>query len=416
MMDMHSRNQYLEELRKEYLKASKKEKSRLLDEAKKRTGLNQKYLIRKLRPGNNLKPKPRRRRKETYDGYVRAALARLWEIFDYPCGQRLEPLLRTEVERLRALGELSISDEVAHKLRKISSKTIDRKLQHQKEVLHLRRNRHPKTQPLLYQKIPVKLIDEWDKEELGNCQLDFVAHCGSSAFGDFINSLGATEISSQWWEAEAIIGRAQGRVKDSLSRIKGRSPFAIKEIHPDNDSGIINQLVYRWTQEEGISFSRSRPNKKNDNAYIEQKNWTHVRKIFGYLRYDTEEELAIINDLYRNELRLYKNFFQPVIKLVSKERRGSRIHRRYDVPKTPYQRLIAMESNQVEEEMKEELKALYLCLNPAELKRKIDLKLKNLYRVYQAKNRTLKVEPKKKLKSRLVTSYMTQPAVVRLPG
>ncbi len=112
MMDMHSRNQYLEELRKQYFKASKKEKSRLLDEAKKRTGLNQKYLIRKLRPGNNLNPRPRRRRKETYDGYVRAALARIWEIFDYPCGQRLEPLLKAEVERLRALGELSIPDEV----------------------------------------------------------------------------------------------------------------------------------------------------------------------------------------------------------------------------------------------------------------------------------------------------------------
>jgi len=403
-MDMSARNQYLEEVRKEYLKTSKKEKGSLLDEAEKRTGLVRKYLIRKLRPSGNLRLKPRRKRKEVYDGYVKVALVRAWEIFDYPCGDRLEPLLKTEVDRLREMRELSCSKDVAEKLKRISSTTIDEKLKHQKEVLHLLRNRHPKTQPLLHQKIAVKLMEEWDRERVGHCQLDFVAHSGSSSSGDFINSLSLTDIASGWWEAEAQMGRSQRFTNQSLEDIRQRLPFGLKEIHPDNDSGILNDLIYRYCEEKKIQFSRSRPNKKNDNAYIEQKNWTHIRKLVGYLRYDTEEELEILNDLYGNELRLYKNFFQPVMKLVLKERRGGRIHRKYDIPKTPYQRV--MESNQVTEAVRKELEALYLSLNPAQLKRDMDAKLNRLYQVYQEKNKTTGVEPFKKQKPRMVTNYI----------
>lgn len=413
-MDMYSRNQYLQELQKEYLGGNRKDKTTLLNEAEKRTGLARKYLIRKVSVRNGWPNKSRKKRKQVYDGQVVAALARLWEIFDYPCGQRLAPLLKTEVDRLRQLGELSCSDEVAFKLRKISPANIDIKLRHEKEVLHLKKNRHPKTQPLLYQKIPVKLTDEWDKEEVGNAQLDFVAHCGSSAWGDFINSLSLSDIASGWWEGEAQIGRSQRFTNQGLEKIRQRLPFSLKEIHPDNDSGIINDLIYRYCQDKEIAFSRSRPNKKNDNAYVEQKNWTHIRKIFGYLRYDAEQELEVINDLYHHELRLYKNFFQPVIKLVSKERVGGKIKRKYDLPKTPYQRLI--ESNQVNEETKQALTNLYHSLNPAELKRRIDAKLKQLYHIYQLKNQTQKVEPLKKLTPRLVTNYIIQSELIRLPS
>ena len=159
-------------------------------------------------------------------------------------------------------------------------------------------------------------------------------------------------------------------------------------------------------------FSRSRPNKKNDNCFVEQKNWTHVKKYVGYLRYDTKEELKILNDLYRNELRLYKNFFQPVIKLVLKERIGGKIHRKYDIPKTPYQRV--MESKEVPKEKKEELKKIYKSLNPAELKKAIDRKLDFLYKAYQKKNKTSKVEFQKKLKQNSLTFIMTQPEPISL--
>jgi hypothetical protein len=413
-MDIISRNQYLQTLiqQRGYHLKPRKEKSQLLDEYCQITGQNRKYVIRKIREGRYLdswrgKRKPR---KPVYDGFVVAALAKIWEIFDYPCGQRLKPLLEAEVERLRELGEVKVSAEVALKLKQISPSTIDRKLKHQREVLRLRRNRHPGTQNLLYQKIPIKLMDEWDRKELGNLQLDFVAHCGSSTGGDFINSLSLTDIGSSWWEGQAIMGRSQRFTHQALEKLKERLPFPIKEIHPDNDSGIINQLVFRWTCERGIKFSRSRPNNKNDNAYVEQKNWSCVRKHFGYLRYDTEEELTIINDLYENELRLYQNFFQPVIRLIGKERIGGRIKRRYDMPRTPYQRL--MDSGQIAPEKKRELLEVYLSLNPAQLKRNILAKLGNLYQIHQKKRKGVNLHLDKKIKPRMVTNYMRKPEVV----
>ena len=360
-MDMHSRNQYLKKVRIEYLKTkTKKGKGRLLDEAEKRTGMNRKYIIRKLRPFSNLdKIKPRhRRRKEFYDGYVRAALLRCWEIFDYPCGQRLKPILGNEVQRLRQLGELGCSDEVAGKLRAISARTIDEKLRHQKEVEGLRRKYHRKKHPLLYQKIPIKLSSEQDRTQLGNIQIDLVEHCGQSARGEYINTLSTTDINSGWWEGEAVMGRSQEVVFGGIKRVRGRYPFAFKEINSDNGTEFINWHLFRYTNKENLRFSRSRPNKKNDNCFVEQKNWTHVKKFVGYFRYDNIRELEILNDLYRNELRVYKNFFQPVIKLRSKHRTGGRIHRRYDVAKTPYQRV--MESPEVEEKVKKKLRNLYV--------------------------------------------------------
>jgi len=409
-MDMHSRNQYLKKVRIEYLKTkSKMGKGRLLDESKKRTGMNRKYLIRKLRPLSNLdKINPKhRRRKEFYDGYVRAALVRCWEIFDYPCGQRLKPILGNEVQRLRQLGELGCSDEVAGKLEAISARTIDEKLRHQKEVEGLRRKYHRKKHPLLYQKIPIKLSGEQDRTQLGNIQMDLVEHCGQSARGEYINTLSTTDINSGWWEGEAVMGRSQEVVFGGIKRVRGRYSFAFKEIHSDNGTEFINWHLLRYTNKEGLGFSRSRPNKKNDNCFVEQKNWTHVKKFVGYFRYDNIRELEILNDLYRNELRVYKNFFQPVIKLISKHRTGGRIHRKYDDPKTPHQRV--MESKEVEQKVKQKLRKLYLDSNPAQLKRQIDDKLNKLFKYYQQKNKTQKLTIKKKLKPNMVTSLIAEP-------
>jgi len=415
-MDMHSRNQYLKSLREEYLKVSKKKKGLLLDEAEKRTSLSRLYLIRKLSPFSNLEPKEpheKRKRETKYGSDIKPALARVWEIFDYPCGQRLAPLLKTEVERLRAFKELRITNEVSKKLRRISSATIDRKLRHQKEVLHrLRRKGHSKNKSLLYQKIPIRLND-WDTSIIGNLGIDFVEHCGSSKRGEYVNSLSTTDIASGWWEGEGVMGRGQYPTLEALKRIRERTPFKWLEIHPDNDSAFINAHLLRYCQKDGLRFSRSRPNKKNDNPYIEEKNYTHVKKFLGYLRYDTQEELEIINSLYGNELRLYKNFFQPVMKLKSKIRVGAKVKRKYDLPKTPYQRL--MESDQIPKETKKELKATYLALNPAQLKRTIDIKLDKLYQVYQEKGRSQEIKPFKKQKARLLTNYMIQPEVFHLP-
>src|SRR3970040_217233 len=410
MMDMHSRNQYLKQIRVEYLKSrSKKGKGRLLDESEKRTGLNRKYLVRKLRVLSNLDKKKAklRRRKQVYDGYVKVVLVKCWEIFDYPCGQRLKPLLSQEVKRLRELGELTCSDEVADKLKRISARTIDEKLRHQKEVEGLKRKYRRKSHPLLYQKIPIKLSNEQDRTQLGNIQIDLVDTCGQSARGEYINTLSTTDISSGWWEGEAVMGRSQEAVFDGLKRVRNRFPFPLKEIHSDNGTEFINWHLFRYTAKENLGFSRSRPNKKNDNCFVEQKNWTHVKKFVGYFRYDTTKELGILNDIYRNELRVYKNFFQPVIKLILKERRGGRVHRRYDDPKTPYQRV--MESKEVEDRVKKELSKIYLALNPAQLKSTIDVKLNNLYKIYQIKNKSQEMTIRKRLKPNIVTYLFTEP-------
>lgn len=227
-MDMKSRNQYLKALieKRGYLLKPKKEKSRLLDEYCQTTGQNRNYVIRKIRSGAYLrKDFGKRRRKEYYDGYVRSVLVKIWRVFDYPCGQRLEPLLKDGwAERLRELKEIDCSDEVLKKLRKISSKTIDRKLKHQKELERIRR-KQKKVHPLLYQKIPVKLSDEWDRSQLGNIQTDLIEHCGQSARGEYINTISNTDIATGWWEGEAIMGRGQIPTCQGLDKARKRFPF-----------------------------------------------------------------------------------------------------------------------------------------------------------------------------------------------
>src|SRR3972149_2709716 len=308
MMDMHSRNQYLKQIRVEYLKSrSKKGKGRLLDESEKRTGLMRKYLIRKLRVLSNLDKKKvkGRRRKQVYDGYVKVVLVKCWEIFDYPCGQRLKPLLSQEVKRLRELGELTCSDEVADKLKRISARTIDEKLRHQKEVEGLKRKYRRKSHPLLYQKIPIKLSNEQDRTQLGNIQIDLVEHCGQSARGEYMNTLSTTDITSGWWEGEAVMGRSQEVVFNGLKGVRNSFPFAFREIHSDNGTEFINWHLLRYTNKEKLGFSRSRPNKKNDNCFVEQKNWTQATELVGCCRYHTRNASSIRKDIYRNELRLY---------------------------------------------------------------------------------------------------------------
>jgi len=412
MMNMNARNQYLRTLIEEkgYHLLPKKEKTKLLDEFCKNTGQNRKHVIRKIRNAKYLKPN-KRKRAEYYDGYVKEALIKCWEIFDQPSGQRLKPALKDEVDRLRRLRELICSDTVAEKLKTISARTIDTKLKRHKEKERLKQPKKEKVHPLLYQKIPVKIFAEQDREAVGNIQIDFVEHCGATTRGKYINTLSTTDIALGWWEGEAVMGSGKKRTQEAIDRARSRFPFDWNEIHSDNGTPFINAHLYKYTIDEQMDFSRSRPYKKNDNCLVEQKNWTHVKKFVGYLRYDTEEEQIILNDLYRNELHFYKNFFQPVMKLVSKERVEAKIHRKYDRARTPYQR--AMESEAVSQQMKDQLTEIYESLNPAELKRNIDKKRKLLYKVYEKKHPAHhKAKPCKKVKPHLVTSYIAQPELI----
>jgi hypothetical protein len=189
-MDMHSREQYLERVREKYRSADKKTKTRLLNEAPKRTRLNRKVLIGKLAHPAAIRPQKKRGpRQRAYASEVQAALIKVWELFDYPCGQRLAPALRKETARLRRSQELVCSDAVAAKLEAISPRSIDRLLEREKRVRGLRQNRNPSVHPLLYQKVPVKVASEWDTTEVGNLQLDYVFHCGRSTAGEYVHTL-----------------------------------------------------------------------------------------------------------------------------------------------------------------------------------------------------------------------------------
>ena len=405
-MDMHSRKEYLKRLQQRYFQCqSKKEKTSILNEYCKNTRQNRKYVISRMNSSFSSRPKEKRKRKRIYDGYLKAALTKIWDIFDEPCGQRLAPLLKTEVDRLRQLEEIFICNEVAGKLKRISPRTIDRALRRQKEALHLNRKYRQKRNPLIYQKIPVK-AGCWDRSVPGQLQVDLVEHCGQSASGLFGNTVSVAEVAFGWWEGEAVLGKGQEASFDALKRIRERSPFNWVHVHPDNDKSFINWHLFRYCKTERIEFSRSRPYQNNDNNFVEQKNSTHVRAVIGHLRYDTEKELEVINSLYRRELRLYKNFFQPVMKLKEKIRDKGKVHRKYDIPKTPYQRI--MESEKIPEETKKELRELYQRLNPAELKRKIDEKIHLLFKTYEEKNRGRQALPSKKQTPRRVRLYMTQ--------
>ncbi len=371
---MNARRQYLGEVRKEYERADKAGKGKLLDEAQRRTGLHRKYLIRWLSwpeeaKGKESRRRGRRRRARRYGAAVVSALVELWEMFDYACGQRLAPALKREVERLRQFGELRCSEVVAGRLQEISAKTIDRVLRREKRVRGLRRNRNPGVQRLIYERVPVKVAADWDTTEVGNLQVDFVAHCGRSSGGEYIHTISVVDIATGWWEGQAIAARSQRETQTGLEQMRPRFPFRIKEIHPDNDSALINDLLWDWCGRAGIRMTRSRPYKKNDNAWVEQKNWTHVRKVVGYRRYDTMRELALLNAIY-GVARLYRNWFQPTIKLVSKRRVGGRIQRVYDTARTPYERVLG--SRQVSKQAQQQLRSAYEALNPAELRRRLE--------------------------------------------
>lgn len=365
---MHSREQYLEQLREEYRRASKKQKTRLLNEARKRTRLVRKVLIRKLAHPAKLK-QPKVKRGVSYGADVLTTLVEVWELFDFACGQRLVAALRTEVPRMRAAGQLKCSDEVALKLAKISASTVDRLLRRERQVRRVNRPRSATVHPLLYQKIPVKVAAEWDTAEVGNVQVDYVEHCGGSTGGQFIHTVSVVDIASGWWDGEAITARTQEATREALDRIRKRAPFRFREIHPDNDQGLINDLLWRYCRQRQIKLSRSRPYKKNDNAWVEQRNWTHVRKEVGYRRFDTTAELAALSALYAC-LRVYKNFFQPALKLKGKERVGGKIHRQYEPAATPYQRLL--DSRQLSAPAEKRIRKQYEQLNVVELRRDIE--------------------------------------------
>jgi len=377
-MDMHSRRVLTYTKAPRYKCAKRKEKSVILDEFCKNTGYERKYAIKKLRYAwmypEKQKKKIVRRQKPSPYMIIKALIKNCWEVSDYASATRLHAILPELVSKGIRYGEMNPYDKQRILLGSISASTIGRMLKGEQRIRTRRINGQTKSGTLKYE-IPFA-IDTAVVTKPGTLEIDLVVHCGESAMGEFINTLNSTDMVTGWYEAEAIMGKGQRAVDMAMAEIDKRLPFKLNGIDSDNGSEFINGTLKRFADSRKITFTRSRPYNKNDNAHIEQKNHTNVRKVLGYFRFDTRKQQEMMNDLYRNELRLYINFFQPSEKLIKKERNGSRITRVYDKPKTPYQRVL--EHKDVPEKVKQELRNTYKHLNPFDLKRKIDKKVDRL--------------------------------------
>lgn len=371
-----------------YLKSNKKEKGRILDEFCFNTGYNRNYAIQIFQAGydyNRIARKGRKKRKRKYSNEVIQVAIKVWEILDYPCKTRLKSSLMPVIESMIRFNEIKVSEEILSKLEMVSSKTLDRRLSKERKIRHIGKNRGATRHGnLLKSSIPIRITD-WDTNELGFMEMDTVAHNGGNASGEFIYSLDMVEIYSGWNEQYAVMGKGEIGVVGAVDEIKSGLPFALLGTDSDSGGEFINWHMVRYCERNRLFFTRSRPDRKNDNAYVEQKNNTHIRHLLGYGRFDKIEQLNAINGLYRNELRLFNNFFRPVMKIASKEKISNSVcKKKYDDAKTPYQRL--MGCRQMTEEKKKELNALYLTLNPVELKKAINEKIRVIMKLQSLTN------------------------------
>ena len=310
----------------------------------------------------------RRSSRRVYDEQVRAALTKVWYLFGCLCGKRLVAVLRTQVPVLEKFGELSLDPDTRQKLQRISAATIDRLLRTEKRALRVRGRSHTKPTTRLINEIPIRTFTEWQDARPGEVGADLVGHDGGITGGEHAFTLVVTDRLTQWTEVRAVLNKAQKWVFQALLLIRSWLPFALYSLHTDSGSEFINHHLHRYCVQERIDFTRSRPNRKNDNNFTEQKNNDVVRRHVGYLLLQTEQEVELLNQLY-DRLRLLINFFYPSQKLVSKTRQGARVRRVHDDPQTPYQRVLAC--SEVSEDHKERLRRQFDTLNPAELQREV---------------------------------------------
>jgi hypothetical protein len=357
----------------------------LLDEICEVTGYHRKAAIRLMRRrGGGMRGRAARGRPVRYGSGVVVALRRIWTAAGYPWSVRLRALLPMWLPW--AMRRWKLSSEVVEKLGAMSPRQMDRCLKEFKS--EIRRRQYGRTKPgtLLKHQVPLR-VDRWKVSVPGFTEIDLVAHSGDRADGEFIHSLNLTDIHTTWVETCAVVGKSQRHVQAALERLRQALPFRLRGIDSDNGSEFINHHLYGYCQEQEIQFTRGRPYKKDDNAHIEQKNWTHVRKLMGYERYDSSAAWAAMNALY-DDLRLLQNLFMPSVKLIEKCRVGSRIRRRYDVPRTPLERLA--QCADVDAAKLAQLLKLREELDPLALAKRID---DSLVRVHRLANRRVSPAP-----------------------
>lgn len=371
-MTRQSRMEYLKSIKTRYAQASKAGKTAILNEFCRVCDYTRKHAIALLNGDTPPPGEPRRSpRPPTYGPEISNIVRFVWEKGGYPWSVRLRKMLKDWLPHIHA--KFATDKKTEALLLAASKNTLDRLLKPCKDKI--RRRIYGKTKPgsLLKRDIPVR-TDFWNINEPGWLEIDLVSHSGPSPFGDFIYTLNATDIYSGWVESRAVIGKAEETVRAALEEILRALPFAAKGVDSDNGSEFINHHLLRYCRGSKIEFTRSRPYKKDDNAHIEQKNWTHVRKLIGWDRFDSRRALDAMNGLYGKPLSLWMNLFQPSVKLIKTVRRGSKTKKYYDEPQTPLDRLAAYDKK-----LAVELIKARKLISPFDLSDEVSVRLEKIW-------------------------------------
>jgi len=362
--------------RKEYLRSGKAAKKLILDELEELTGYHRKSLVRMFRGGVKRRNAPIRRPRGSKYEAILPLLKVLWATSFYACGKRLAPFLPELVSVMKRFGEIQPAVSEESLLASISAATIDRMLTPDRESMRVKGRTTTKPGTLLRSRIAIRTFAQWDENEPGFFELDLVGHCGGTARGEFLYTLNMTDVHSGWIALGGMKGRGERGAVLAIKSASAQLPFRVKGIDSDNDGAFINYHLARYCRRENILPTRSRPYKKNDQCHVEQKNWTVVRQFIGYRRFETDEQLAILQKVYPL-IMAYHNFFSPMMKLAEKERDGSKVTKRYTKAMTPYQRLLTA-NGCIDEATKGQLAREYESTNPAELLRRIRTLLRQL--------------------------------------
>jgi hypothetical protein len=397
-LTMGQRRGVTKQLAARYRGAEKQEKGRILDTLVELAGYNRcyagwvlrhfgrEYLVKvegqmvRMVVGAGRKRQPQRPR--YYNESVKRVLEVIWKEFDYMCGSRLAVMLKEILPVIVGAGELRCSLQSQQKLMQISGATIDRLLREEKQKRRIRPQSSTKPTSLLKAQIPVLSWSELQVDEPGHLQADLVGHDGGNARGEYAYSLDSVDLFSGWVEPRVQRNRAHKWTAEALDDVKKLLPVPLKSLHTDNGGEFINTLLAGWCIRQKIDFFRARPHRRNDTCHVEQKNYNIIRQAVGYARFDTDEELQVIREIYE-KLRLLVNHFYPSVKLIEKRREGSRVYKRYDKPQSPYQRLMRWPG--LPEETRQKLQEEHRRIRPMQLKAQIDQLQEKLYRM--ARNR-----------------------------
>jgi hypothetical protein len=366
-ISMRARREVVSAVAKRYQSAERSAKGRILDELCAMTGWHRKHAVRALRQHETVSEEDvgaPRERKRRYGATIKDALTALWEASDRVCGKRLRVMIPTLLPALERNDRLKLDKADRDRVLAVSAASIDRLLGDVKVAASGGKRRRAGFSSAIRREVPIRTFNDWKNPPPGFCEVDMVAHGGTSVAGSFIQTLTMVDIATGWTECAPLVTRDGALVVEAIKYLQSRFPWLLIGVDFDNDSAFMNDVVIPWCREQKLEVTRSRAYKKNDQAFVEQKNGAVVRRLMGYGRFDGVEAARVMTRLYA-AARLYVNFFQPSFKLKEKRREGAKVIKRYHAPSTPYERALA--HPQVAPAMKQQLREQYRTLDPVVL-------------------------------------------------